>query len=143
MPAMARPRITLAEVAWKSFMEFDRQREYLALVTYLPRKSYWAILSFIRQTRAIQSQLESSNGLVGYSLRAQLLGKKSWTLSVWKDEAALAEFVRKAPHAGTMKDLRPQLTDARRFVRWKVAGSDVPPKWDDALRRIDEEGSGP
>jgi len=24
-----------------------------------------------------------------------------------------------------------------------VAGSDVPPKWDDALRRIDEEGSGP
>src|SRR5438309_8173481 len=62
MPAMARPRITLAEVAWKSFMEFDRQREYLALATYLPRKSYWAILSFIRQTRAIQSQLESSNG---------------------------------------------------------------------------------
>jgi heme-degrading monooxygenase HmoA len=124
-------------------MEFDRQREYLALATYLPRKSYWAILSFFRQTRAIQSQLESSDGLVGYSLRAQLLGKKSWTLSVWKDEAALTEFVRKAPHKDTMKGLRPQLTDARRFVRWKVAGSGVPPGWGEALRRIDEEGSGP
>ena len=142
MGAVACP-ITLAEVAWRSLMEFDRHREYLALATYLPRKSWWAILSFIRQTRAIQGQLESSNGLVGYSLRAQLLGKKAWTLSVWKDEAALAEFVRKAPHADTMKGLRSQLTDARRFVRWKVAGSDVPPKWDDALRRIEEEGSGP
>src|SRR2546425_6278525 len=120
-------------------MEFDRQRESLALATYLPRKSYWAILSFFRQTRAIQSQLESSDGLVGYSLRAQLLGKKSWTLSVWKDEAALAEFVRKAPHAGTMKDLRPQLTDARRFVRWKEAGSKVRPKGADALSRLEEE----
>ncbi len=123
-------------------MEFDPQHEYLALATYLPRKSFWAILSFIRQTRAIQSQLESSNGLVGYSLRAQLLGKKAWTLSVWEDEAALAEFVRKAPHTDTMRKLRPQLTDARRFVRWKVARSGVPPKWDDALRRIEEEGSG-
>ena len=128
----------MVEVAWKSLMEFDSQREYLALATYLPRKSYWVILSFFRQTRAIQSQLEGSKGLLGYSLRAQLLGKNSWTLSVWEDEAALSEFVRKAPHADTMRNLRSQLTDARRFVRWKVAGSDLPPRWDDALKRIEE-----
>src|SRR5437870_13416068 len=98
-------------------MEFDRQREYLALATYLPRKSYWAILSFIRQTRATQSQLESSNGLVGYSLRAQLLRKMSWTLSVWKVEVALALFVRMPPHARTFKDSITQRINATRFGR--------------------------
>lgn len=57
-------------------------------------------------------------------------------LSVWEDEASLAEFIESMPHAETMKTLASQLTDERRFVRWVIEGSDMPPHWDDALGHI-------
>jgi heme-degrading monooxygenase HmoA len=124
----------MVEARWVSFVGVDPAREYLALITYLPRKSYWSIFSFIRQSNAIQKQLKGSRGLIGYSLRAQLLGKKAWTLSVWEDERALNEFVRKSPHVDTMRKV--SLGEARKFVRWKLLGSEVPPKWDDALAHL-------
>jgi hypothetical protein len=125
-------------VRWVSFTTVDPTREYLALVTYLPRKSYWFIFTFLRRTRAIQNQLNNSTGLVGYSMRAQIFGKKAWTLSVWENEDALEEFVEKMPHSGVMRDISHQLTGGQRFVRWRIQGSHVPPSWEDALTKIDE-----
>lgn len=120
-------------------MQVDPRREYLALITYLPRKSFWSIRSFIRQSGMIQEQLEDTRGLVGYSMRAQLLGKRAWTLSVWEDEAALHEFVRGSPHVDTMR--RPMIQPGKaRFVRFKLDGSKVPPSWDEALGQL-EKGS--
>ncbi len=116
----------MVEASWKSFSDVDPARKYLALITYLPRKSYWSVFSFIRQSTAIQKQLNGSRGLVGYSLRAQLLGKKAWTLSVWEDERALTEFVGKSPHVDTMKKV--SLGEERKFVRWKLMGSEIPPE---------------
>lgn len=130
----------MVEVAWSSFAEVDPGREYLALVSYLPRKGYWSIFSFLRQSNAIQDQLKNSKGLVGYTLGAQLLGKKAWTLSVWESEAALGEFVGKSPHVDTMRRLAPQLGEERKFVRWKLPGSEVPPTWDKALDRLQTGG---
>jgi len=124
----------MVEARWVSFVDVDPAREYLALITYIPRKGYWSIFSFIRQSNAIQKQLKGSLGLIGYSLRAQLLGKKAWTLSVWEDEPALNDFVGKSPHVNTMRKV--SLGEARKFVRWKLLGSEVPPKWDDALAHL-------
>jgi hypothetical protein len=67
----------MADVSWVSLGDVDPTSEYLALITYLPRTSYWSIFSFIQQTNAIRKQINDSPGLVGYALRAQLLGKKS------------------------------------------------------------------
>ena len=121
---------------WKSYMQVDPRREYLALITYLPRKSFWSIRSFVRQSGMIQEQLEDARGLVGYSMRVQLLGKKAWTLSVWEDEAALQEFVRKSPPADTMR--KPIIQPGKaRFVRFKLDGSKVTPSWDEALGQLD------
>ena len=117
-------------------MQVDPRREYLALITYLPRKSFWSIRSFVRQSGMIQEQLEDTRGLVGYSMRAQLLGKRAWTLSVWEDESALQEFVRKSPHVDTMR--KPIIQPGKaRFVRYKLAGSKVPPSWDEALGQLE------
>jgi hypothetical protein len=126
----------MVEVSWISLTSVDPRREYLALVTYLPRKSYRSVFGFFRKTGAIRNQLKDSRGLVGYSLRAQLLGKKAWTLSVWEDEDALGEFVRKAPHVDTMKSMGPELGEERKFVRWTLLGSEVPPSWDQAFQQL-------
>jgi hypothetical protein len=126
----------MPEVSWIATARADPGREYLALVTYLPRKRYRSISGLIRDTGAIRNQLNDSRGLVGYSLRAQLLGKKAWTLSVWEDEDALQEFVRKTPHVDIMKSFGPELGQERKFVRWTLLGSDVPPTWDQALEQL-------
>jgi hypothetical protein len=124
----------LVEVSWISLTSLEASREYLALVTYLPRKTYRSVFGFFRKTGAIRNQLNESRGLVGYSLRAQLLGKKAWTLSVWEDENALAELVQNSPHVDTMKTM--ELGQGRKFVRWKLLGSDAPPIWDQALDQL-------
>jgi hypothetical protein len=85
----------------------------------------------------VQEQLEDARGLVGYSMRAQLLGKKAWTLSVWTDEGSLQEFVRKPPHADTMRKSIIQPGKSR-FVRYALAGSKVPPSWDEALAQLEK-----
>ncbi len=45
-------------------------------------------------------------------------------------------FVRQDPHRATMGLLRPYMGESA-FTRWTIRGSDVPPSWDDAVRRSD------
>jgi hypothetical protein len=83
---------------WKMICPVESEREYLALLTALPLRSYGAMPRFLRFTRQIQRQLSRALGLLGYSLLARPLRKQFWTLSVWEHEQALMEFVRQIPH---------------------------------------------
>ncbi|HEV2911699.1 MAG TPA: DUF3291 domain-containing protein [Pyrinomonadaceae bacterium] len=120
---------------WKSFAAPAPDREYLALLSYLPLKSYLRIPKFIKYTSQIERQLAEARGLVGYSLQAQLLSRKFWTLSVWEDEPALTEFVYRLPHSEVMKSLANDM-DKTKFTQWKIQGAALPPRWDDAKRRM-------
>jgi quinol monooxygenase YgiN len=124
----------MAELPWYSHSGAVPERDYLALLTYLPLRSSWRIPWLLLYNVRIRRQLRASSGLIGYSLRAQLAAKRFWTLSVWEDEAALQEFVRAPPHVAIMKALALHM-GATRFTRWTVKGSDMPPGWDDALKR--------
>lgn len=126
------------DVPWKSLQPIDANREYLALLSYLPLKQYSKILMFMRFTFQIQGQLGRTPGVVGYSLRAQIFSKQFWTMSVWEDSAALMNFVRKVPHSDSMKAMAPFMGQTK-FTQWKVSGSGVPLKWDEAIRRMAQE----
>jgi len=45
-------------------------------------------------------------------------------------------FVGRDPHRATMGLLQPYMGESA-FTRWTIRGSDVPPSWDDAIRRTD------
>ncbi len=124
----------MATTRWKLLAEVEPDREYLALLSYLPLKRYRTIPRFIGYTGRIKAQLDESRGVVGYSVRAQILKCDFWTLSVWENESRLMEFVRHGFHSGVMIVLRQDM-GATNFVRWMVRGADIPPAWDDALRR--------
>ncbi len=83
---------------WKLFRTVEVEREYLALLTMLPLRSYRAMPWFLRFTRQIQRQLRGASGLLGYSLLARPLWKQFWTLSVWEGGTLLADFVCQIPH---------------------------------------------
>ena len=62
-------------------------------------------------------QLERTDGLVAYSLRAQPFATTFWTLSAWTDDDALGAFVREMPHVSVMAKLRPHMEAARSRAR--------------------------
>ncbi len=74
----------MAELAWISFKKPAPKREYVAILSYLPLKSFWSLPQFLYYTRRIQTQLKSAYGLVGYSL-AHVLVKRFWTVYAWAD----------------------------------------------------------
>lgn len=120
---------------WKSSAQPDPNRDYLAFASHLPLQRYLETPSFFRFVRQVQSQLRDTKGLIGYSLLAKPLRKDYWTLSVWDDESALQAFVGTNPHLDVMSKLHPEL-GATQFRRWTIRGSDSPPTWPDALRRL-------
>jgi heme-degrading monooxygenase HmoA len=124
----------MAQATWTSFVKPQPAKEYLAVLSYLPLSSFWALPQFLYYSRSIQKQLKSARGLVGYSLLAHVLAKRFWTLSVWENEVALAEFVHKMPHSEAMTVLHRSMGGTE-FVRWKILGASVPPTWQEAMER--------
>jgi quinol monooxygenase YgiN len=124
----------MPESPWQSYSRAAPERNYVALLSYLPLDSAWRIPWLLFHAARILRQLRTSTGLIGYSLRAQLAAKRFWTLSAWEDEAALQAFVAALPHAAVMQAVAPYM-GATKFTRWTVKGSDLPLQWGDALKR--------
>ena len=102
----------VSESPWQSYSAAAPDREYVALLSYLPLNSAWRIPWLVLYSTRIRRQLSTSPGLIGYSLRAQVAAKRCWTQSAWEDAAALQAFVAEPPHVAIMKALAP--TWARR-----------------------------
>jgi quinol monooxygenase YgiN len=120
---------------WTAVAAPDPDSEYVVMASSLPLLRLTATFRFLRFVQAIRRQLAHSDGLIGYALWAKPISRRYWTLSVWRDETALASFMRSSPHAEIMTELRPAM-DATTFVRWTVKGSDARIRWEEALRRL-------
>lgn len=123
------------DLPWTTRAELQPGSEYLVMASHLPLKRITATVRFFRAVSAIRKQLAGTNGLVGYTLRAKLLLRHYWTLSVWQDETALRAFMGTAPHAGLMTALHP-IMGPTKFLTWTIQGSDGRPSMTDAIQRI-------
>ena len=119
---------------WIKFAAADTNREYFALLSYLPLNKHRAIPAFLKFTFQIQGQLGATPGILGYSLRAKTLGRNFWTLSAWENEQVLKDFVVKLPHVNAMKAMMPHMGPTK-FTKWKVLGSGLPLRWEEAMER--------
>ncbi len=113
---------------WKSFASPQADKEYVALLSFLPLKRYGKIPKFARLTMETMRQLAQSRGLIGYALGAELMRKRFWTLSVWDDRQSLMDFVGEIPHSRIMQELAPHM-DKTGFAEWTVRASDIPIPW--------------
>lgn len=94
---------------------------------------------FREHTRKVADIVQSLEGNLGYSLRRQIFGKEAWTISLWKDEDSLQEFMRHPVHREAMKEGGPAMARAR-FATVEISCSELPISWDRALELIDEHG---
>jgi hypothetical protein len=122
-------------VPWRRRLTPEPEVDYLVMASRLPLRSLATVPRFVGLTVSVVRQLERSDGLVGYSLRAQPLAKTFWTLSAWTDQVALSRFAAEMPHRAVMTRLRPHM-GVTRFETWTCGGSALPVAWEEAVERL-------
>jgi heme-degrading monooxygenase HmoA len=120
---------------WLERQPIDPQREYVAMASRLPLKSYGSVPGFLRDTMQIRRQLAQTPGLVGYTLNAGLARKTFLTFSVWEDQASLDRFAASDPHRNIIARLRPRMLPTK-FEFFPLSGSDLPLTWEQITARL-------
>jgi hypothetical protein len=128
-------------IPWRKKFDPDPDVEYVVMASRLPLRSMAKVPWFMGLAFSVARQLEGTDGLIGYSLRAQPLAKTFWTLSAWKDEASLGAFVQELPHRAVIIKLRPHM-NATTFTFWTTPGSALPVPWTDAVGRLARQAEG-
>ncbi len=75
---------------WKWSATLEPDREYLVLASSIPPRSRRSTWRLFRGARAVRKQLATTDGVVGFALLARPWRKQYATLSMWRDEGALA-----------------------------------------------------
>jgi heme-degrading monooxygenase HmoA len=123
------------DLPWTSRAELEPGLDYLVMSSHLPLHRFSATVRFFRAVSAVRKQLATADGLIGYTLRAKPLARDYWTLSVWKDETALREFMRTSPHVQIMSSLKPFMGPTK-FVTWRMSAADGRPTMAGALQHL-------
>ena len=113
---------------WVEGHKIDPNRNYVAMASRLPLKSYLSIPGFLRDVLQIRRQLAQTPGLVGYALNAQLARKTFWTFSVWDDRASINTFAATDPHRRITRALQPRMGTTK-FEFFPIAGNALPMTW--------------
>ncbi|MEM1356167.1 MAG: antibiotic biosynthesis monooxygenase family protein [Planctomycetota bacterium] len=59
--------------------------------------------AFFEQLDAVMAGMTEQEGLIGYALRKELMGKRVWTMSVWVDQEGLESFLASPEHREAVK----------------------------------------
>jgi hypothetical protein len=95
------------------------------------------VLPFFRDSMRIHRQVRSADGAYGVSLEAHPLRREFFTLSAWRDDAAVRALVAAEPHRSAMRKYRPAMAEAA-FRFWSAEAGSLPPTWAEAKRRLAE-----
>lgn len=106
---------------------------YVCVATFLPVRRWRDVLPFQRIVSRIRRQ-RTAPGLVDYELRANFRRKHFWTLSVWRDRAAITTFRAQEPHTTAMRRFQERAGEGAAFVSWKSAEPML--DWEEAMRRL-------
>ena len=89
--------------------------------------------------RSVQAVLPSQPGLIGYSLRQELLGNRVWTMTVWQSEVDVRRFADTATHRQAMQSGAEALINLR-FARIQ-RGQRMPAlTWEEAMDALEVSG---
>jgi hypothetical protein len=120
---------------WRAMADVDPEGTYVVTMTRLPLRRHTRIPAVMRATWKIVRELARSDGLVGYSLKADLIRKTFWTVSAWESTAGLHAFVRSDVHVRAMTDVGPHMAEPR-IETTSMPGTDLPPSWSRVRDRL-------
>ncbi|MCV7420411.1 DUF3291 domain-containing protein [Mycobacterium yunnanensis] len=101
--------------------------------------SWRDVAPFFLAALRIRRQMLGAPGAVGVSLVAHPARREFYTLSAWRDRAALDSAVAGRPHVESMTRFRPRMASSL-FSFWTAAmPAGVHPEWPEARARLREE----
>ena len=109
----------------------------LISVTRFRSRSVLLLPFFALHANRAMGQARRADGLLSGSVQRQTDGS-FWTMTVWRDERAMHDFVASGAHRSAMPHLRDWAVEAS-VVRWMV-DSPALPTWHEAARRMRDEG---
>jgi heme-degrading monooxygenase HmoA len=92
--------------------------------------------AFFTDTKRVLAELPSQEGLLGYSFRFQLLGRKAWTMTAWKDEASRDKFARSGAHRIAARNSSATAQNMK-FVSVSVPAESLPLSWAEGLKLLE------
>lgn len=95
--------------------------------------------AFLLASIRLRHGILQANGAIGLGLRARPLARTFWTLSTWTDQQALQAYNQSPLHRGIVERFRPRMASST--FRFYAADDGMPPRWDDALRRLNAQQS--
>lgn len=120
---------------WISREAAESDADVVVMASRFEVRSLRHVPGFFLASLALLRQARTSPGAHGFTLKAELAKRTFWTLSAWRDDAALRAYAAAEPHRSTMRRKRAVMRDST-FVFWNVRGSELPLTWDDAQRRL-------
>ena len=96
--------------------------------------------AFSEQLGRVLDAIPTSDGLIGYSVRKEVFGRKVWTMSAWTDETALDRFIYSKAHKEAMRSGGIPRDTVRSGVT-KIAAADVPLTWKRVREIIKQQNS--
>ena len=123
-------------IPWRRTAAVDPDTEYLLMASHLPLRSIGQVPWFLGLTASVVRQLERTDGLVGYSLRAQPFARSFWTLS-GLDRLRSAHRVRPEMPTRASWSSCARTSGPTRFTTWTAAGSALPMPWQVAIEHLD------
>jgi hypothetical protein len=124
--------------SWKQIAAVDPEKEYVAFTSRLFLKSPLRLPAFLAQSPKITKQVRAAPGIVGWSLGMNLPTLEFYTLSAWENAESLRAFVHAGAHGETVKQFEQATRRPSIFVQFRVAGRELPLRWDDAIARQNE-----
>lgn len=94
---------------------------------------------FDDRSNAIFDHLDEHEGLVGSSASLTVGSPVYKVLTVWETEDDMYQFVFGKEHTAAMES-GPDMAESARIVKWSVKRADVPPTWDEANAKLDDDG---
>ncbi|WP_067834503.1 DUF3291 domain-containing protein [Nocardia lijiangensis] len=108
------------------------------MASRLEVKSLRHVPGFFMASLTLWRQARRSPGVLGLSLKAELLKRTFWTLSAWTGKDAIDAYASSDPHRATVVPKRAVMQEST-FVFWEVPADSLPITWAEARRRLDEE----
>lgn len=90
---------------------------------------------FDEHTRRVVRSLPEHDGYLGHSIRTRVFGHEVWTMTVWRDGAALDAFVRSPVHQEAIRRGMPAVIAAQ-FMRLEWPATSPPPSWTAIQERL-------
>ncbi|MDI9893340.1 DUF3291 domain-containing protein [Rhodococcus sp. IEGM 1381] len=111
--------------------------ESVVMASRFELTTFRQVPAFFVAALRVYRQVRRADGAIGVTLTAHPLRREFFTLSSWRDRAAIDAMVRTEPHLSVMNGFRDYTADAS-FVFWTITATSRP-TWKEAHQRLADQ----